>query len=195
MKATRLSQWFFASITSLLLFANSGLSAKNYLSQDEFVHHVTQELNKNTLNTPVKFSKKALWLKSDLQKNIKLILNHPYPKIRLTYRWLKINKKLVSIWFLDEIGKERPISFAIWVQDGQVQQMRVLAFRERRGGEIAMPAFEQQFKGIYLKDSGTFNKHIDGITGATLSVRAMKKIATLAIMLHQWLENNETQIE
>ncbi|MDQ7049009.1 MAG: FMN-binding protein [Enterobacterales bacterium] len=183
------------ALISLLLFNCQGLSAKTYLSQDEFVYHVTEQLNRNQTNQPVVFNKKALWLKSDLQKQIKILLGHPYPKIRITYRWSKIDTRLVSIWFLDEIGKERPISFAIWVQDNKVQQMRVLAFRESRGGEIAMPAFEQQFDANFLNQDGFFDNQIDGITGATLSVRAMKKMAKLAIMLHQWQAKKEKIIE
>ncbi len=195
MKTAWLLQWQTILLTCIVLIAPSDLFAKNYLSQKEFTRQVVEELNKANPNIHVKFNKKTLWLKSELQEKIKSILQHPYPKIRLTYRWLKINKKLVSIWFLNEIGKERPISFAIWVQDNKVQQMRVLAFRESRGGEIAMPAFEQQFVGNSLNQDGLFVNQIDGITGATLSVRAMKKVAKLAIILHQWQAKKEKAIE
>ncbi len=195
MKPKHLLQLLFILLYSLSLLTSNQLQAKTYLSQNEFVQLVEKNLSRKTNKEGIQFNKKSLWLKSDLQNRIKTILGHPYRKIRITYRWSIIDKKLVSLWFLDEIGKERPISFGIWVEGGKVQQIRVLAFRESRGGEIAMPAFEQQFTGNFLKADGNFVNQIDGITGATLSVRAMKKIAKLAIMLHQWLETHEKSLE
>ena len=43
--------------------------------------------------------------------------------------------------------------------------------------------FIDQFKGAALKDDGSLDKHIDGITGATLSVRAVSGLAQVALLL------------
>jgi len=86
---------------------------------------------------------------------------------------------------LEEIGKERPISFAVAVKDNQIIQIKVLEFRESRGYEIHMQAFTQQFKQVGVDSNGNLNKNIDGITGATMSVNAMKKISRIAILLHK----------
>ena len=48
-----------------------------------------------------------------------------------------------------------------------------------------MQAFTQQFNHAALTKDVTLNQSIDGITGATMSVSAMKKIARIALLLHQ----------
>jgi len=69
------------------------------------------------------------------------------------------------------------------IQDGVLERIKVLIFRESRGWEVRYPFFTDQFKGAALNHDGALNKSIDGISGATLSVRALKKIATLALYL------------
>ncbi len=123
--------------------------------------------------------KKTLWLNQDLQNDISIILDHPYPKLRLQY-WQLDNQ---SVWFLDEIGKERPISFGISIKNNQISLIKVLAFRESRGDEIRMQAYTEQFNGVQLNKDDRLNQSIDGITGATMSVNAMKKISRLALKL------------
>ena len=59
----------------------------------------------------------------------------------------------------------------------------VLAFRESRGWEIRYPFFTEQFSGLTLADDGYLSGPVDGITGATLSVRATEKVARLALWL------------
>ena len=126
---------------------------------------------------------KSIWLDERLQKKIKNILDHRYPKLRLRY-WVNHNNNNQSVWFLDEIGKEMPISFAISIIEHRVSLIKVLAFRESRGGEIRMQSFSEQFENIGLNDDSFLNKTIDGISGATMSVTAMKKVTRLALLLH-----------
>lgn len=47
-----------------------------------------------------------------------------------------------------------------------------------------MSSFTEQFTNIGLNDESRLDQNIDGITGATMSINAMKKIVRLAIMLH-----------
>ncbi len=57
-------------------------------------------------------------------------------------------------------------------------QAELLAF-------LRYPFFTEQFRGTLLTAENQLNRHIDGITGATLSVRALKKLARLSLYLHQ----------
>jgi len=118
-----------------------------------------------------------------LQKKISTILDHSYPKLRLRYWQHTANKQ--TVWFLDEVGKERPISFGISIKDKHLDMIRVLTFRESRGGEIAMSSYSDQFAQTSLDAEYSLNQQIDGISGATLSVIAMKKVARLALLLNQ----------
>ena len=152
--------------------ASSSKSQGSNISKKEFL----------SLSFPdYKAKQKTIWLKKDLQKKVITILDHSYPKLRLRY-WINTSNKH-TVWFLDEIGKERPISFAVSIVNRHISLIKVLAFRESRGGEIQMSSFSKQFENIGLNQDNKLDQHIDGISGATLSVTAMKKISRLALVL------------
>lgn len=88
-----------------------------------------------------------------------------------------------TAWILEEIGKEKPITLGVVVNAARIERVDVLAFRESRGWEIRYPFFTAQFDGLELEDNGYLSGHIDGITGATLSVRAVEKVARRALWL------------
>jgi len=67
------------------------------------------------------------------------------------------------------------------VSDGKIVQVRVLTYRESRGGEVRYPAFLKQYQGAELQIDQHLNRNIDGISGATLSVNAMNRMARLAL--------------
>lgn len=129
-------------------------------------------------DTPVK--PKALWLNEQLQSGIGKILGHPYPSLRLRY-W---QAQETSVWVLEEIGKERPITFGVVITGGRIERLDVLIFRESRGDEIRHPFFTRQFSQQVLTDDLMLSSHIDGISGATLSTRAAERVARLALFLH-----------
>ena len=128
----------------------------------------------------------VLWLTGDLKTEVRAILDHNYPAMRLRY-WGEATR---SVWVLDEIGKESPITVGIVVENNRIAQMRVLVFRESRGWEIESPAFIKQYLGATLKPTSDskapqLDRTIDGISGATLSVRALSKLSRLALLLHR----------
>jgi hypothetical protein len=120
-----------------------------------------------------------VWLTGERKQHIREILGHDYPSLRIRY-WRKDQR---SAWILEEIGKDHPITVGVVIQDGHLERIKVLIFRESRGWEVRHPFFTDQFQGAELNDDGVLNRAIDGISGATLSVRALKKIATLALYL------------
>ena len=122
----------------------------------------------------------VIWLKGDIKNAATDILGHPYPGLRIRY-WGEAGR---SAWVLEEIGKVKPITVGLVVNDNGLEIIRVLAFRESRGWEVRYPFFTDQFTGIGLTDENDLNRPIDGISGATLSVRALKKLARLALYLH-----------
>ncbi len=115
---------------------------------------------------------------------IKEILGHDLGVKRIRY-WAQEGR---TAWILEEIGKERPITTGLVVDKGKLETIKVLIFRESRGFEVRHPFFTDQFKGASLKQSGELDRSIDGISGATLSTRALTKLARLALYLHQQSE-------
>ena len=59
-----------------------------------------------------------------------------------------------------------------------------MTYRENRGGEVATPSFTDQFNGAALRVDNTLNTNIDGISGATMSVHALTRLANMALFLH-----------
>ena len=122
-----------------------------------------------------------LWLNKAMQKDIAQILGHRLRSLRLRY-WAEGER---SVWILDEIGKEHPITTGIVVDNGRIEKIRVLIYRESRGHEVRHAFFTDQFKEATLTADRQLDRPIDGISGATLSVRALTRLARLALYLDQ----------
>lgn len=88
-----------------------------------------------------------------------------------------------TAWVLDVIGRDHPITVGITVEQDRITDVRVLVYRESRGWEVRHDFFTRQFDGAQLAQS-RLDRRIDGITGATLSVDAMRRAARLALWLH-----------
>ncbi len=153
-------------------------SAGQYLTVDEFLSLGFGE--------DAKPEPKVLWLTPALKARIKTIRGKEFPLLRVRY-W-QLGQK--TAWILEEIGKEMPITIGVVVDldsaDGKslaVSRVDILAFRESRGWEVRHDFFTEQFKGAVLVRDDILSQHIDGITGATLSVRAVKQVARIALLL------------
>lgn len=146
------------------------------------VYQTDQDFLAEIFNNKVPKSQ-VIWIKGDIRQNVTDILGHNYVGLRIRY-WQDMHR---SAWILEEIGKTELITFGIVISDNKVETVKVLAFRESRGGEIRYPAFTQQFNQAQL-EGNKLNRHIDGISGATLSVRAMTVVVELALYLEQFTE-------
>ncbi len=122
-----------------------------------------------------------LWLTRDLRSTVEKTLDEKVAGLSLPY-WQRGGE---TAWILESIGKERPITVGVAVNDSGIQQLRVLLYREDRGWEVRYAFFTDQFRGVQANAQGGLTKKIDGITGATLSVRALKRIARAALFLHR----------
>lgn len=122
---------------------------------------------------------KLVWLVGNAKSAATDILGHPPEALRERY-W---SDQGTSAWILDEVGKSRPITVGIVVRNQQIQRLDVLIYRESRGWEVRYPVFTRQFQQAALKRDGQLDQDIDGITGATLSVNAVVRLARLALYL------------
>ena len=159
----------------LTLISGPVVAGGVYQEPDDFINEVFD-------NKPPKAD--VLWLNKDLKKQIIDILDHKYKGLRIRY-WSQDKR---SVWILDEIGKEKPITAGIVINDGQIDRVKVLVFRESRGWEVRHDFFTDQFKQAKLEDNHRLDKNIDNISGATLSVRAVRKLAQIALLLDQHIQ-------
>lgn len=122
-----------------------------------------------------------LWLTPELREKSEHILLHPLNVLRVRY-WRADDR---YAWVLEEVGREQPITVGIVTGAGRIEQLRVLVFRESRGWEVRHSFFTDQFLGAALNASGELDRGIDGISGATLSVSALTRLARLALVLSE----------
>ena len=123
---------------------------------------------------------RKFWIKREHRAVIDEILGHGLGALRVSY-W---RAGLRTAWILEEIGKVKPITTGFVVEDGAIARIRVLVYRESRGWEVRHDFFTAQFEGARLEDGLRLDRRIDGISGATLSVRALTRLARLALWLH-----------
>ncbi|WP_028006504.1 FMN-binding protein [Solimonas flava] len=113
------------------------------------------------------------------QAQIGAVFGRPYPQARLRY-WKADGR---SAWIFDDIGKEGyvPTTCGFVVAGGAIEHARVLIYRESRGEQIAQPSFLQQLIGARAAGGG-IDKKVDNISGATLSVKMMQRMARTALV-------------
>ena len=131
----------------------------------------------------------VVWLDDELRQTATRVLGHPPAMLRVRY-WYDGAK---TAWIIDEIGKEQAITFGIVIENAAIQALRVMEFRESRGWEIRYPFFTAQFAALQLNDRGALSRGIDGISGATLSVKAATRSATLALVLDEFTRRPKQQ--
>jgi len=127
-----------------------------------------------------------LWLTGALAEQAKAVLGHDLPALQMRY-WARDGR---SAWILNEIGKTEPITIGIIIENDKITGLSVLEYRESRGGEVRHAFFTNQFIGLALTPETDLSEPVDGISGATLSVRALERMARFALLLHQKIPEN-----
>jgi len=125
--------------------------------------------------------RETVWLNKEYKQVIGNILQHSPRFLRVKY-W-RLGTK--TVWVLNEVGKEKLITVGILIDHDKIERLKVLTFRESRGWEVKHDFFTRQFSGLALNEQHQLSQTVDGISGATLSVRALKKMARIALYLNQ----------
>jgi hypothetical protein len=121
----------------------------------------------------------AITLTGSQQARVRAMLGKNYKSKSIRY-WSANGK---TAYILEEIGKTEDITTGIVVKGGRIDAVKVLIYRETHGGEVARDSFTRQFRGASLQSDSQLTKNPKNIAGATLSVRALTKLARLALYL------------
>ena len=157
-------------LAAILAMAANVVVAEDYMGRDDFLRLAFDQANPEL---------QTLWLTKETREAAREALGDAPAGLRLRY-WRAGDR---TAWILEEIGKEKPITIGVSIRERRIERVQVLAFRESRGGEIRYPFFTEQFTGMELGSDGYLSESVDGITGATLSVRAVDRVARLALWL------------
>ncbi len=156
----------------LSVFFCTSASAERSPAENEYISSVF-----NGSPPPIK----KILIKGELKIGMKSIMGSTYRKLRIKY-W---EKDLKTLWILESIGKYEPITAGFVLSKCKILDAKVLVYREQIGWEVKYPSFLKQFNGATLGDNLKLKENIDGISGATLSVRSMDRMARAALLLHQ----------
>lgn len=156
----------------LLMAATHCVAAKGvYLTPEQFI---ASAFNGDVATV------QTLWLRGENKQRAETILNR---KLGLRTRYWTDGSR--TAWILEEIGKEQPITIGVVIHGDAISDVRILEYRESRGGEVRYPFFTNQYNGVSLQNDMSLTESIDGISGATLSVRAVTRIARVALFFHR----------
>ena len=156
-------------VAGFMTTTTTGLSAQEiYQSPRDFLSEMFDD------NIPLM---RSLVVNAEIRDKAARILRHGYGVERINY-WSEGKR---TIWILEEIGRYRPITVGLVVSKGEIETLRVLIFRESHGWEVRHAFFTDQFKGLSLDTDNDLTASIDGISGATLSVNALRNLARLAL--------------
>jgi hypothetical protein len=179
MKAGKSKRYFFQSLLAICFMAivlPVSLASNDHIEPADFLAQVfSGELPDSA----------TVWLSGEKKEIAANILGHKPDFLRARY-WGNSER---SAWILDEIGKTEPITIGVVVANQRIEDVQVLAFRESRGWEIKHDFFTRQFKGASMVGEQQLSSNIDGISGATLSVRAMTNVSRLVLFLSATLNS------
>lgn len=164
----------FQVILLLMWLFSSPLYAQQYVSTKNFV---SQTLGEDAMA-------EVLWLDAELRAELKQYftlktLDEALPGARIRY-WQAGDQR---VWVLNQVGRDKPITMGFVIREKKIVSMKILAFRESRGWEVRYPRFTSQFQSLGVNKYLKLDAPIDNITGATLSVNAVKRSARLALYL------------
>ena len=134
-----------------------------------------------------------LILDKQIKKEVENQVKQKFYRDKLYYWTISQVDTTIAYAFLDNvIGKSMPITFMVILNiDGDIISANVIKYREAYGSEVGNKGWLQQF--INFNNISTYNidKDIDGISGATISVKSMskgiQKIATLYPLIQNQL--------
>ena len=117
--------------------------------------------------------KERLWPTKEEIRAIEEIYMYKIYETRFTfYTGIKNGKSMGSMLIDNIIGKSFPITFmTVLNTDGTVRDVEIMVYREPQGWEVRYKSFRSQ---LYGKDTSSNSNEILSISGATLSVRAIK---------------------
>lgn len=168
-------------VLAVVLGSNANAEKYEYLSQRDFLAAAFAGVKPET---------GKLEINEALGDRLAAVFTHRYKEIRT--RWWRAGTR--TAWIIDEIGKEKPITIGVVVDNARLVSIAVLTYREGHGMEVADADFTRQFPGAALANRegkpDWLDRDIDNITGSTLSVRSMTRTARAALVLDAWLREN-----
>ena len=132
-----------------------------------------------------------LKLDKQIKKEVENQVKQKFYREKLYYWTISQDDTTIAYAFLDNvIGKSMPITFLVILNiNGNIINTNVIKYREAYGGEVGNKRWLQQF--LYRNNNSSYNigKDINGISGATISVKSMSKVIQKITTLYPLIQN------
>lgn len=137
----------------------------------------------------LKVEKKEVKLSDETKKVIQKKLKRKIKEDSFNfYLGTKDGKVQKYALILDEVGKHFPITFITSLNaKGEVEQVAVMTYREKRGSDVKRKRFLNQFKNKSSKDAIEIDNDIINLTGATMSSWSIAAGVKKAVVLTEEL--------
>ena len=133
----------------------------------------------------IKIEKFKFKIPKKIKKQIQNQIKQKFYRDQIYYWTIKIDNKIHYALMDNTLGKTMPITFLVIFNENQeVIHSSIIKYREGYGGEISGKKWLAQFIGMKQDSLYKHEKEIDGITGATISVKSFTKgISKLSLLL------------
>tara|TARA_Y100001960_G_C14689193_1_gene835469 strand:+ start:530 stop:1066 length:537 start_codon:yes stop_codon:yes gene_type:complete len=140
---------------------------------------------KNYYSQEIQITDHQFSIPKKIKKNIQNHIKQKFYRDKVYYWVININGIQHYAILDNTIGKTMPITFLVIFNENQeVVHSEIIKYREGYGGEISGQKWLSQFVGMQNDSLFKFGKEIDGITGATISVKSFTKgISKLSLLL------------
>ena len=166
------------------------LSFLQLLIGSEIKEKTLQVIN-NYYNQDIEIQESKFKIPKEVKKQIQNQIKQKFYRDQIYYWTIKIDDQTHYALMDNTIGKTMPITFlVIFNENKKVIHSSIIKYRESYGGEISGKNWLAQFIGMKQDSLYKHGKEIDGITGATLSVKSFTKgISKLSLLLPYVMAN------
>jgi Na+-translocating ferredoxin:NAD+ oxidoreductase RnfG subunit len=132
-----------------------------------------------------------LKLDKQMKKEVENQVKQKFYRNKLYYWTISQDDTSIAYAILDNvIGKSMPITFMVILNiDGDIIDANVIKYREAYGSEVGNKVWLQQFFNLNNNSNYKIGKDIDGISGATISVKSMSKGIQKISILYPLIKN------
>jgi Na+-translocating ferredoxin:NAD+ oxidoreductase RnfG subunit len=151
------------------------------------------ETIKSFYNYDIKIDSKKFSISQKTKRIIQNKIKQKFYQDQIHYWIIEVDGKYHYALLDNTLGKTMPITFLVLFDENQeVIHSSIIKYREGYGGEISGKNWLNQFLGMRNDSLLKFGKDIDGITGATISVKSFTKgISKLSLLLPYIMANNK----
>jgi len=177
---------FLNIVTAFLIVSTLSVNAQGTYKPAERVYNKTSDYVKSFFGgeTP---KKATVWVIGDLRDDINRVINGA-DSTPVRYRYWRQGDR--TLWVLESVARTMPITAGVVVEKDKIVDISVLTYRETRGHEIQNRVHRAQYYDATLTKNNTLDKPINGISGSTLSVNSLKRMARIALLLHNDVTND-----